>query len=125
MYGVRVSRSFAAHHYLTVPDAGPEGELHAHDYTVDVGVRGRDLNEHGYLVDIDVLARAVERVVGEYEGETLNDLAEFRGANPSAERLARGIGDRLVEEIDGDGLAELRVEVHEDDIASVTYEQAV
>ncbi|WP_255190824.1 6-pyruvoyl trahydropterin synthase family protein [Natronobeatus ordinarius] len=123
MYAVAVSRSFVAQHYLTVPDPGPEGELHSHHYTVEATFRGPELDEYGYLVDIDDVTAAMDALVERYRDRTLNELPAFEGLNPSVEHLARIAGDRLLESLAPETATELRVTVHEDDVARVSHDR--
>lgn len=123
MYSVSVSRSCIAQHYLTVPDPGPEGTLHSHRFGIEATFGGPELNEYGYLVDIDAVIDALEDVVGEIRDETLNDLPAFEGQNPSAERLARLVADRLAERLAPETATELTVTVREDDVATVAHER--
>ena len=123
MYAVSVSRTFVAQHYLTVPNPGPEGTLHSHQYTVEATFRGPDLDEYGYLVDIDAVIDALEAVVDSLRDRTLNELPALEGQNPSAERLARIVGDRLVERLEPATATELVVRIDEDDVASVSHER--
>ncbi|WIV65932.1 6-pyruvoyl trahydropterin synthase family protein [Natrialbaceae archaeon AArc-T1-2] len=125
MYAVSVSRSFVAQHYLTVPDPGPEGSLHSHRFTAEATFRGPELDEYGYLVDIDAVVDALEAVVDSLRDRTLNDLAAFEGLNPSAEHLARLVGDRLLERLEPETATTLEIEIREDDVARVTHERAL
>jgi 6-pyruvoyltetrahydropterin/6-carboxytetrahydropterin synthase len=121
-YGVTVVREFVAWHWLTVPDPGPEGERHAHEFTAEVTLRGPDLNEYGYLVDIDAVRAGLDRAVERYEDETMNDLPEFAGLNPSAERLARFLVERFDDATDLDEDVDRRLRLWEDEDAAVVYE---
>ena len=123
MYAVSVSRTCIAQHYLTVPDPGPEGTLHSHQYTVEATLRGPELDEYGYLIDIDALVEALETVVETFRDRTLNDLSAFEGRNPSVEHFARIFGDRLLEALDTNGATALEITMFEDDVASVTHER--
>ncbi len=125
MYTVAVDRSFVAQHYLTVPEPGPEGELHSHQFTVEAIFRGPELNEFEYLVDIDDLTAAMDAVTEFFTDRTLNDLPAFEGANPSAERFARLFGDRLLDHVDPDIATVLRIEIEEDDVARVAHERTL
>lgn len=125
MYTVSVSRACIAQHYLTVPDPGPEGTLHSHRFDVEVSFRGPTLNEYGYLVDIDAAIDALETVVDGVRDRTLNDLPAFEGVNPSAERLAEHVGDRLLDRLDPEPASELAVRVREDDVAEVVHERPI
>lgn len=121
MYTVSVSRRFVAQHYLTVPDPGPEGELHSHTFTVEATFHGPELDGDGYLVDIDDVEAAMDDTVEEFRDRTLNDLPAFEGANPSAERLARAFASELRGRLDPEAATELRVDVREDETATVGY----
>lgn len=123
MYTVTVSDSLVAQHFLTVPDPGPEGSVHSHHFEVSVRFRGESLNEYGYLVDIDAATEALSRVAEHYRDETLNELPEFEGRNPSVEHFARLFGDRLLTEIDAPQVDDLRVKVWEDDTAWAAHER--
>ena len=123
MYAVSVSRTFVAQHYLTVPNPGPEGTLHSHQYTVEATFRGPGLDEYGYLVDIDAVIDALEAVVDSLRDRTLNELPALEGRNPSAERLASIVGDRLLERLEPETATELVIRIDEDDIASVSHER--
>jgi len=122
MYEITVSETFVAQHFLTVPDPGPEGDLHSHTFTAEVGFAGPELGEYGYLLDIDDAVAAVETAADRYRDATLNDLPEIDG-NPSAERLARALGDRVAGRVDAPAAETLAVTVHEDDVAAVRHER--
>ncbi|MEF8782320.1 MAG: 6-carboxytetrahydropterin synthase [Haloarculaceae archaeon] len=125
MYSTTVLTDFVAQHYLTVPDPGPEGVPHSHHYEVELTFRGPELNEYDYLVDIDDAEAALADLSDRYRDEMLNDLAEFEGYNPSVERFARAIFERVTEAVTDDTVTELTVTVWEDDEAAATYDAAV
>lgn len=124
MYTVTVSETFVAQHFLTVPDPGPEGDLHSHTFTAEVEFAGPDLGDYGYLLDIDDAVAAVEATAERYRDATLNDLPEIAG-NPSAERLAAAFGDRVAERVDAPAVERLTVAVREDDVAEVSHRREV
>jgi 6-pyruvoyltetrahydropterin/6-carboxytetrahydropterin synthase len=121
MYAVTVVRPLVAQHALTVPNPGPEGDPHSHRYRVEVELTGEALNEYDYLVDIDAVEAALDGVESRYADAFLNDLPEFEGYNPSVERFARVIHDRLTDELAADAVAETTVTVWEDDVANAAY----
>ncbi|TQQ81574.1 6-pyruvoyl trahydropterin synthase family protein [Halonotius roseus] len=125
MYTVSVTRSFVAQHYLTVPNPGPEGELHSHQFTAEVTFRGPELGEYGYLVDIDAVIDAVEGVVETFRDQTLNELPAFEGLNPSAEHFARIFADRLTDRLTPEPGTELTVALQEDDVATVSHTETL
>ncbi|WP_050032911.1 6-pyruvoyl trahydropterin synthase family protein [Halorubrum halophilum] len=125
MYATTVLTDFVAQHYLTVPDPGPEGVPHSHHFEVELTFRGPELNAHDYLVDIDDAEAALADLADRYRDELLNDLPEFEGDNPSVERFARVIFERVTDAVTDETVAELAVTVWEDDAAAATYDAPV
>lgn len=125
MYATTVLTDFVAQHYLTVPDPGPEGVPHSHHFEVELTFRGPELNAHDYLVDIDDAEAALADLADRYRDELLNDRPEFEGDNPSVERFARVIFERVTEAVTDETVAELAVTVWEDDAAAATYDAPV
>jgi len=95
MYAVAVEREFIARHALGGDAPAAEQAPHAHAYRVECRVSGPRLDGQGYLVDLDRLAAALEAVIAGLRDRLLNDLAEFRGVNPSLEHLARVVCARV------------------------------
>lgn len=125
MYSTTVLTEFVAQHYLTVPDPGPEGKPHSHHFEVELTFRGPELNEYDYVVDIDDARAALQTLVERYRDQLLNDLPEFEGHNPSVERFARVVFDRVTEIVTDETVTELRVRIWEDETAAATYDAAV
>ena len=125
MYATTVLTDFVAQHYLTVPDPGPEGVPHSHHFEVELTFRGPALNEYDYLVDIDDAEAALDDLADRYRDALLNDLPEFEGDNPSVERFARVIFDRVTDAVTDETVAELAVTVWEDETAAATYDAPV
>ena len=70
VYEVGVSKSLVAWHVMPEME-GPEGELHSHDYRLDIVVSRAELDERGMVCDIDLLEGALEKVVGIVVGKNL------------------------------------------------------
>ena len=121
MYTVAVSRDFIASHYLIGGDWGPENDLHAHHYKVEVQLEGSTLDQHGYLVDIVNIEENLEALVARYRDHTLNELEEFSGLNPSIEHFARIFCEALIQRIAADNLHAVQVTIWENDIAWARY----
>jgi 6-pyruvoyltetrahydropterin/6-carboxytetrahydropterin synthase len=122
-YGLMVERDFVAQHFLTVPDPGPEGEVHSHHFTAEVRFDGPRLGEYGYLVDIDRVNAILDDLEARYRDALLNDLPEFEGKNPSVERFARLFGDRVADALDDPTPTRLTVRMWEDDTAWASHER--
>ncbi|HEY9073375.1 MAG TPA: 6-carboxytetrahydropterin synthase [Desulfobaccales bacterium] len=122
MYTLAVERSFIARHFLVGGDWGPENQLHSHQYHLELKIEGQTLNEHGFLVDIVALEAHLDELVAYYTDQTLNELPEFAGLNPSIEHFARLLGQELLNRIK-DPLHALTAKVWEDDIAWAAYRE--
>jgi 6-pyruvoyltetrahydropterin/6-carboxytetrahydropterin synthase len=121
MYTVAVMRDFIAQHYLVGGDWGAENERHSHHYRVEVQLEGPELDRHGYLVDIVDIETNLNALVAYYRDETLNDLPEFAGLNPSIEHLAHILCRALAEHIQASTLSAIAIKVWENDIAWAAY----
>ena len=121
MYTVAVKRDFIAQHYLVGGDWGAENELHSHHYVLELQLGGAELDQHGYLVDIVDIEANLETIVTYYRDQTLNDLTEFSGLNPSIEHFSRILCQTLAERIDATNISTLTVKLWENDIAWTSY----
>lgn len=94
MYEVRVEADFAAAHFLRDYHGKCEN-LHGHNYKVYAHVSGSKLNEGGMLLDFTILKASLREVCKELDHTNLNDNPVF-DQNPSAERIAEFIYNRLL-----------------------------
>jgi 6-pyruvoyltetrahydropterin/6-carboxytetrahydropterin synthase len=120
-YRVAVQRDFIARHFLIGGDWGPENELHAHHYRVELQLEGPELNQHGYLVDIVEIEAALETLRARYADQVLNDQPEFEGLNPSIEHFARIFAHKLDRQIADPNVSALTVLIWENEIAWASY----
>ena len=121
MYTVAVKRDFVAQHFLIGGDWGPENQRHSHHYAVEVQLEGDRLDPHGYLIDIVDIENNLNVLVIHYRDQTLNDLPEFAGLNPSLEHFARILCQSLAARIKAGTLAAVTVKVWENEIAWASY----
>ncbi len=124
-YVVAVRRDFVAQHYLVGGDWGPENTPHSHHYVVEVQLEGRRLDQHGYLVDIVDIEQNLNAIVAHYRDQTLNDLPEFAGLNPSIEHFCRIVCETLAARLEADTLAAVAVKIWENEIAWALYRRAL
>jgi len=94
MYEITIIKSFSAAHCLKEIGGRCE-DLHGHNFKVEVTVTGRDLNAQDLLIDFRDLKGWTLEILEDFDHKYLNDLEFFRGVNPSSERLAKAIYDRL------------------------------
>ena len=121
MYTVAVKRDFVAQHYLIGGDWGSENDLHSHHYAIELQLEGKELDQHGYLVDIIDIETHLEALVDEYRDQTLNDLATFRGLNPSIEHFSRILCLEIDHRILAANITTLTVILWENEIAWASY----
>jgi len=121
MYMVAVSRDFVAQHALIGGDWGPENQRHSHAYRIELCLEGNQLDQHGYLVDIVEIEAALQRMIIRYQDQTLNDLPEFAGLNPSIEHFSHIICQTLSEQILAVNLTAVTVKLWENEIAWAAF----
>jgi 6-pyruvoyltetrahydropterin/6-carboxytetrahydropterin synthase len=120
MYEVTIRKSFSAAHILK--DIGGKCEdLHGHNFIVEATVQGESLNGEDILIDFRDLKRWTNEILETLDHKYLNEIEVFNGINPSSERIARYIHDRLAEKVKTLGLKIVRVTVWESENARVAY----
>jgi 6-pyruvoyltetrahydropterin/6-carboxytetrahydropterin synthase len=91
----------------------PEGDLHEHDYRVEVVIERASLDGRGMVCDLDVVEAALEAAVEMLEGKDL-DMIRPEGAEAvTVEILAQWFHARLADAIAAAGGEALAVRVWE------------
>jgi 6-pyruvoyltetrahydropterin/6-carboxytetrahydropterin synthase len=121
MYEVTIKKTFSAAHILR-EIGGKCEDLHGHNFIVEATVRGKSLNDEDILIDFRDLKKWTHEILEALDHKYLNEIAVFKGMNPSSERIARYIHDRLADKIKSTGLNVVRVTVWESENARVTYD---
>jgi 6-pyruvoyl-tetrahydropterin synthase len=93
-YEVGSSVTVRALHQM--PVSGPEGELHAHDYRIDVVVGRAELDGHGMVCDLDALRAALQAIVARIGGRDLEEIRPPAAEAVTVEVLARWAHQSLV-----------------------------
>ncbi|HEY3940056.1 MAG TPA: 6-carboxytetrahydropterin synthase QueD [Bryobacteraceae bacterium] len=108
MFEIFVEHTFAAAHALRNYKGKCEN-VHGHNYRVQVGLEGSELDETGLLFDFAELKKRL-RATSEYlDHQFINELKPFDQVNPSAENIARFIYDEIQRELKTASLAYVRV----------------
>ncbi|MBV9058197.1 MAG: 6-carboxytetrahydropterin synthase [Pseudonocardiales bacterium] len=118
-YSVTVRRELIAQHFLVGGDWGRESMINSHQYRIEARYEGTSLDRHGFLLDIDEINRKLDVLVERYRDNTLNELPEFEGLNPSVENFCRILSDQLL--VTMPNIDALEVTVWEDTEASAAY----
>jgi 6-pyruvoyltetrahydropterin/6-carboxytetrahydropterin synthase len=103
----------------------PEGELHAHDYRVEVVVERARLDERGMVCDLDVVVDALAQAVGLLDGKDLDMIRPPEAEAVTVEILARWFHQQLAEAIRAAGGEALTVRVWESATAFGGYRAPV
>ena len=123
MYEVTIRKSFSAAHVLRESDGTCE-DLHGHNFIVEVSVAGESLNREDLLIDFRILKGWIQEIITGLDHKHLNEIEAFKDVNPSAERIAKLIHDRLCSRAAALELRVPRITVWESDDARVTYEDS-
>jgi 6-pyruvoyltetrahydropterin/6-carboxytetrahydropterin synthase len=102
----------------------PEGELHSHDYRLEVVARRDELDARGMVIDLDVLERVLSEIARSLDGA---DLAHVVGADlgvdaVTVELFARWVHGRLARDAGWTDGGLLAVRVWESAVAFGGYE---
>lgn len=103
----------------------PEGDLHAHDYRVEVVVERETLDGRGMVCDLDVVEDALREAVAELQGKDLDSIRPPETEAVTVEILARWFHARLGDAIRAAGGEELAVRVWESPTAFGGYRARV
>jgi 6-pyruvoyltetrahydropterin/6-carboxytetrahydropterin synthase len=91
----------------------PEGELHAHDYRIEVVIERAVLDERGMVCDLDVVEAALADAVATLEGKDLDAIRPPGAEAVTVEILARWLHQTLGGAIHAAGGEALAVRVWE------------
>ncbi len=120
MFELSIKTQFsAAHHLVAYPGACVVH--HGHNWDVEVYVQGTTLDELGLLVDFKILKASVNAVVDELDHSDLNEHAYFSTENPTSERIARYLYERIGATVNCARYRISRVTVHETPGSQASY----
>jgi len=96
---VKTFRFEAAHSLPNAPDGHKCRRLHGHNYRIDVHVTGPVDSHTGWVTDFGQIKRLVDPVLAELDHRHLNEMPDL--SNPTGERIARYIWDRIAPALTG------------------------
>ena len=117
---VGLSRNVRASHIMPgLP--GPEGQIHDHDYRIEVVVDREQLDGRGMVCDLDVLEAALVGVTSRLEGRNLEEIRPAGVDAVTVEVFARWVHDSLSPAVAAAGGETLAVRVWETPVAFGGY----
>jgi 6-pyruvoyl-tetrahydropterin synthase len=132
MYAVEVRDHVMVAHSFKGDLFGPAQRLHGATFVVDAAFFRDVLTPEGVVVDIGRATQALRGVLAPLDYRNLDDLPQFHGAQTTTEFLAKYIFDAMAAAAlsgalgpGGDGLARIRVTLHESHIARAWFEGPV
>jgi 6-pyruvoyltetrahydropterin/6-carboxytetrahydropterin synthase len=103
----------------------PEGDLHEHDYRVEVIIERATLDGRGMVIDLDIVDAALREAVAALEGKDLDSIRPPEAEAVTVEILAQWFHARLVDAIAAAGGEALAVRVWESPTAFGGYRAGV
>lgn len=132
MYALEVRDHIMIAHSLPGEFFGPAQKTHGATFVVDVAFFRETLDAHNVVVDIGAASEALSAVLKPINYANLDEVPEMLGKLTTTEFLCRYIYDAMIMAIkegklgaDAQGLASLRVTLHESHIARAWFEGPV
>ncbi len=129
MYCVEVRDRIMIAHSLPDPFFGPAQGLHGATFVVDVAFFRESLTAKNVVVDIGAALDVLKETLKPLAYQNLDTLPDFAGTLTTTEFLAKHVFDAMAAAArsgalgeDADGLARIRVTLHETDLARASYE---
>jgi 6-pyruvoyltetrahydropterin/6-carboxytetrahydropterin synthase len=123
-FQVGTSRNVRALHVMPGME-GPEGDLHPHDYRLDIVVEREALDERGMVCDLEVLDAALQEAAGRVEDQNLEAIRPEEAEAVTVEVFARWLHGELAEPVRMAGGERLTVRVFESESAFGGYSASV
>ena len=120
MFRVGTAIEFPAQHSMPGVD-GPEGELHSHDYRLDVVVERDGLDERGMVCDLDVLEAALQGIDAKVRDQNLEIIQPPDAEAVTVEVFAKWAFDYLAGRIAPSGAQAMSVRVWENEVSFGGY----
>lgn len=111
MYEVGANETVTAWHVMPGME-GPEGELHSHDYRIDVVVARDQLDDQGMVCDLDVLRASLSTATARVSDQNLEIIQPEDADAVTVEIFARWLHEQLRDalgESSGDTTLSVRV----------------
>jgi 6-pyruvoyltetrahydropterin/6-carboxytetrahydropterin synthase len=112
MFQVGTAIEFPAQHIMPGME-GPEGELHEHEYRLEVLLERAQLDDQGMVCDLDVLDAVLQRIDATLRDQNLEKIQPSDAAAVTVEVFAQWAHRTIAEELQASGVDTLSVRVYE------------
>jgi 6-pyruvoyltetrahydropterin/6-carboxytetrahydropterin synthase len=112
MFQVGTAIQFPAQHIMPGME-GPEGELHEHQYRLEVLLERAQLDDQGMVCDLDVLDAVLQRIDATLRDQNLEKIQPPDAAAVTVEVFAQWAHRTIAEELQASGVDTLSVRVYE------------
>ena len=123
-YQVGTAQEVRAFHLMPGME-GPEGQLHAHDYKIELLVERTTLSEEGMVCDLDLLEGALTDIVEKVRDQDLETIRPVGAEAVTVEIFARWAHDVMSTAVRSAGGEILTVRVWESPVAFGGYRAPV
>lgn len=93
MFQISVETQFSAAHAIHI--GGTLEKLHGHNWHVTAIISGSQLDSDGLLCDFHTVHDTLQGIIEPFQNANLNETDPFNRLNPSAELVAKHIGEQL------------------------------
>lgn len=116
MFQVGSAIEFPAQHIMHgLP--GPEGELHEHQYRLEVVIEREKLDDRGMVCDLDVLNAVLARIDADLRDQNVDKIKPSDTESVTVEVFAKWAHQTVGAELRGSGADVLAVRVYENPFA--------
>ncbi len=120
MFEITRERSFSASHQLRNYKGRCE-RLHGHNWRVRVTLSTASLDASGMVIDFHELDELMQKAIEPFDHRHLNEVSVFQKDNPSAENIAKAIGDSVRDDLEGRPIHMKHCDVWENDLSRARY----
>jgi len=121
MYTLAIQREFVAQHFHT-DEWHDEKYLRSFRYKAELSIDSEELDGQGYIVDFEELGAQFEGVIDEFRDNTLSEVEDFDGFNPSIENFCRILCEKMDEALYAPNVVVISMKLWEEDTAWVAYD---
>jgi 6-pyruvoyl-tetrahydropterin synthase len=132
MYALEVREHIMIAHSFKGEFFGPAQNMHGATFVVDVAFFREELTSNEVVVDIGRASEALKAVLSPLNYQNLDALPQFAGRQTTTEFLSKHIFDAMADAArkgdlgpGGEGIAKIRVTLHESHVARAWFEGPV